>query len=130
MKKPCEDCRGVGFLLMQNDTHGLRIERCDTCRKYRSDDAAVTAAFKMATTSVVRGWRRIADKDVRHRWDLDCDCHAPPDSDGAGAERSVYVEPWFYAKRGTPICEQCGKDRRYVRTEVRACPGHSPASCR
>ena len=54
MKRPCEDCRGVGFLLMQNDTHGLRIERCDACRKYRSDAAAVTAAFKAAVKSTMR----------------------------------------------------------------------------
>ena len=129
MQKPCEDCRGVGFLLMQNDTYGLRIERCDTCRKFRSDEAAVTAAFRAARKTMAPGWLRIADERVRHRWDLDCDCNTPPDSDGVGAERTVYVNPDFYANSGTPICEECGADRKYVGTEVWPCPGHIPASC-
>ena len=111
MKKPCEECRGIGFLLMQNDTHGLRIERCDACRKYRSDDAAVTAAFRAACKAMRPGWRRIADRNVRHRWDLKCACGL--------VERSVYVPSTFYADSGTPICEECGEDRKYVRTEVR-----------
>ena len=113
MKKPCEDCRGAGFLLMQNDVHGLRIERCDTCRKYCSDDAAVTAAFNAATRTRERLWRRIKEQDVRHRWDLACKCR--------NVEPRVYVEPWFYAHSGTPICQECGKDRTYVRAEVRPC---------
>ncbi len=58
LKKACEDCRGVGLLLMQNDTHGLRIERCDTCRKYRSDDQAVTAAFGLAAKALRPGCLR------------------------------------------------------------------------
>ena len=119
MKKRCEDCRGVGFLLMQNDVHGLRIERCDACRRYRSDDAAVTAAFKAASRAMRPGWRRIADERVRHRWDLGCQCK--------NVERTVYVEPDSYADGGIPICEGCGEDRKYVRTEVWPCPGHSPA---
>ena len=118
MKRRCEACRGVGFLLMRNDVHGLRIERCDTCRKFRSDDAAVTAAFKAAVGRSARRYKRLPDADIRQRWDLDCRCER--------VERSVYVEPAFYASSGTPICEACGADRKYVRTEVRPC-GHSHA---
>jgi hypothetical protein len=105
---------------MQNDTHGLRIERCDSCRKYRSDDAAVTAAFKAAVRVLRQGWRRVEDDRVRHRWDLACQCQ--------NVERRVYVESDYYAGAGgVPICEECGKDRVYVKTEVWLCPGHSPA---
>ena len=121
MKKRCQDCRGIGFLLMENDAHGLRIERCDACRKYRSDAEAATAAFKAAARTMARRWRRIADDHVRHRWDLTCGCEL--------VERSVYVDPDFYAG-GTPICEECGEDRKYVKTEVWPCPGRIPASCR
>jgi hypothetical protein len=111
MKRTCEDCRGVGFLLMHSDTHGLRIERCDACRRYRTDDEAATAAFKAALKVKVGGWRRIADKRVRHRWELVCEC--------TQVEQAVYVDPSFYAESGTPVCEECGEDRRYARTEVR-----------
>ena len=69
----------------------------------------MTSAFK-AARSRTRGWRRIADKNVRHRWDLNCGCTL--------VERSVYVDPAFYAGSGTPICEECGEDRKYVRTQI------------
>jgi hypothetical protein len=39
----CDACKGVGWLLTNNDVHGLRIERCDTCEKFESDDKAVKA---------------------------------------------------------------------------------------
>ena len=110
MKARCRDCRDVGFLLMQNNTHGLRIERCDACRRYASDEAAVKAAFKAAVRSKTRRWRRVADERIRHRWELACAC--------PGVPRTVYVEPDCYAG-GIPICEECGEDRRYLRTEVR-----------
>jgi hypothetical protein len=113
VKRLCEDCRGVGFLLMQNDTHGLRIERCDACRKYRSDEAAVTAAFRAGVGAMRPGWRRVSNERVRHRWDLACGCR--------NVERTVYMLPDFCAGSGTPICEECGEDRRYVSTEVRMC---------
>ena len=58
-----------------------------------------------------RVWRRIGDARVRHRWDLECGCPI--------VERRVYVEPTSYADAGgVPICEECGQDRKYVRTEV------------
>jgi hypothetical protein len=55
-------------------------------------------------------WRKIPDPHIRHRWDLDCGCKQ--------VERSVYVPPTFYEDSGTPICEECGEDRKYVRTEI------------
>ena len=111
MKRPCKACRGVGFRLMDNDTHGLRIERCDACRRFKSDDSAVKAAFGAALGSRMKRRRHVVAKDVRQRWDLACGCKH--------VERSVYVEPTFYAMSGTPICQECGQDRQYVRTEVR-----------
>lgn len=38
----CEACEGEGWLLMDNSDHGLRIERCDSCEMFASDDEAVT----------------------------------------------------------------------------------------
>ena len=58
----------------------------------------------------IRKWRKIADSSIRHRWDRACDCKL--------TERSVYVDPAFYENSGIPVCEQCGQDRIYVRTEV------------
>jgi hypothetical protein len=58
-----------------------------------------------------KSWRKIADSKVRHRWDLDCGCQL--------VERTVYVGPDYYAgSGGIPICEECGEDRKYVRTEI------------
>ena len=85
MKRRCDACRGLGFRLMQNDTHGLRIERCDVCCRFKSNDAAVKAAFKAALGSRPKRRRHVVAKDVRQRWDLACGCK--------GVERSVYVEP-------------------------------------
>jgi hypothetical protein len=42
---PCESCSGHGLILAMNDTHGLRIERCDDCFGFATDDAAVEAVF-------------------------------------------------------------------------------------
>ena len=48
MAKKCEACEDRGFLLQDNDRHGLRIERCDTCEKYDSDDTATQVVFDIA----------------------------------------------------------------------------------
>lgn len=45
MKRPCSVCRGRGYILADNDVHGLRIERCDTCAQY-TDDQAVLKAYE------------------------------------------------------------------------------------
>ncbi|MEI7881360.1 MAG: hypothetical protein WCI95_10850 [bacterium] len=55
-------------------------------------------------------WRVIPDEQVRHRWDRDCPC--------VGVEDSVYVEPDSY-QNGIPICEECGTDRKYVKTQIK-----------
>ena len=78
----------------------------------------MTSAFK-AARSRTRGWRRIADKNVRHRWDLACKCKRSLHSADAGVEATVYVDPAYYADNGIPVCEKCGVGRNYVRTEVR-----------
>jgi hypothetical protein len=45
---PCEACGGKGWLLAENDEHGLRIERCDACQKFANDQAALEAVEKAA----------------------------------------------------------------------------------
>ena len=44
-RKLCAVCHGTGALLQDNDIHGLRIERCDACEQFCSDDEAVTVAY-------------------------------------------------------------------------------------
>ncbi len=51
MAKQCEACRGRGFLLQDNDRHGLRIERCDTCQKYSCDDVATVIVYNIAAAA-------------------------------------------------------------------------------
>ena len=51
----CEACDGLGLLLTQNDHHGLRIERCDACEHYVSDEAAVIQTHACAVAC--RGMR-------------------------------------------------------------------------
>ena len=41
--EPCEARGGKVWLLADNDTHGLRIERCDACQIFESDLAASEA---------------------------------------------------------------------------------------
>ena len=40
----CEACGGVGWLLRDDATHGLHVERCATCDVFPDDDAAANAA--------------------------------------------------------------------------------------
>ena len=53
MKKKCDSCKGKGFLLANNDVYGLRIERCDTCEEFASDEAAVEEAYRLATLALL-----------------------------------------------------------------------------
>jgi hypothetical protein len=46
VKRPCSACRGRGYILANNNVHGLRIERCDTCMKYATDDQAALKAYE------------------------------------------------------------------------------------
>lgn len=45
---PCEECCGKGWLLADNADHGLRIERCDACQMFETDQAAWEAVVKAA----------------------------------------------------------------------------------
>ncbi len=47
MKRKCSACEGRGYILADNDVHGLRIERCDTCGRY-TDEQAVAKAYEQA----------------------------------------------------------------------------------
>ena len=46
--KNCEPCAGRGFILADNSDHGLRIEKCDSCWGFPSDEVAVTFAYRIA----------------------------------------------------------------------------------
>ena len=56
-------------------------------------------------------WLDITDDHVRHRWNRDCPC--------VEVEESVYVDPDSYENGGIPICEECGTDRKYVKTQIK-----------
>lgn len=63
------------------------------------------------------GWRNIADDRIRHRWDLDCQCLQRADP-SVELKRVIYVEPDFF-QNGIPVCEECGRDRKYVKTQMK-----------
>ena len=63
-------------------------------------------------------WRDIADTRIRHRWDLDCQCLQRADP-SVELERIIYCDPANYVNSGIPICEECGRDRRYVKTQIK-----------
>jgi hypothetical protein len=44
----CTACLGKGWILAHNDTHGLRIERCDLCQKIDTDELAVRVVAALA----------------------------------------------------------------------------------
>ena len=63
------------------------------------------------------GWRDIADDHVRHRWDLCCQCHEHADP-SMELKQTIYVDPDNYANSGIPICEACGRERKYIKTQI------------
>ena len=65
-----------------------------------------------------RRWLDISDERVRHRWDLDCSCMERADP-SVELERTIYVDPDNYANSGIPICQECGHDRKYVKTQIK-----------
>ena len=59
-------------------------------------------------------WKTISDESVRHVWKKVCTCN----EEGADIPDCVEVNPDSYQNAGIPICELCGEDFEYVRTEV------------
>jgi len=57
-----------------------------------------------------RRWRDIADDNVRHRWDRNCAC--------VGVAEIMYVAPDNFVNGGIPACEECGRERNYVKTQI------------
>jgi hypothetical protein len=55
-------------------------------------------------------WKKISDSKVRHVWKSVCNC---PD-----AVEEVFIPPTFFQDGGVPICQECGTDFEYVRTEI------------
>ena len=45
----CDACDGRGWRVMTNSEHGLRIERCDACDKFASDELAIEHVAWMAS---------------------------------------------------------------------------------
>jgi len=58
-------------------------------------------------------WVTIDDSMVRHVWK----CEGAADGCKQN-DQEVTVSPAFYEDAGTPICEECGWDLVYVRTEI------------
>lgn len=48
-QKYCEVCAYRGVVLVNNDKHGLRIERCDTCNFFKSDEEALCWVMEVIT---------------------------------------------------------------------------------
>jgi hypothetical protein len=46
MKRKCSACAGRGYILAKNNVHGLRIERCDACAMFDTDEPAVIRAYE------------------------------------------------------------------------------------
>lgn len=46
----CSSCTGHGWILADNDVHGLRIERCDDCGQFDTDEQAVKHVARLART--------------------------------------------------------------------------------
>jgi len=55
-------------------------------------------------------WRKVPDVHIRQRWVLNCQCKTEP--------KSIYAPPVFCEESGIPICQDCGKDRKYAGTEM------------
>lgn len=47
-KEACFGCNYTGYLLVENDVHGTRIEKCSACDYFDSDDEAVEFVFNMS----------------------------------------------------------------------------------
>ena len=50
----CEACNNRQWILACNDTHGVRIERCDSCAVHISDDEAGEMALPLLTECLMR----------------------------------------------------------------------------
>ena len=48
MSTHCEACHGHGWLLQNNNAHGLQVERCDACGRFPTDEQAVIAVCARA----------------------------------------------------------------------------------
>ena len=88
-----------------------------TCPSDIKDAFRIIEALATVRKSRPSRWRDIADENVRHRWDLDCQCLGSADP-GMELERTIHVGPDNFVNGGIPICEACGRDRSYVKTQI------------
>ena len=51
----CPECGFTGYLLVRNNKHGVRIERCDACEAFPGDEEAVTYVFNLANAALDAG---------------------------------------------------------------------------
>jgi hypothetical protein len=54
MKEKCRACHGTGCLAADNDEHGVRIEKCDACGLFETDEAAVDHVYAVFMKAVDR----------------------------------------------------------------------------
>jgi hypothetical protein len=59
-------------------------------------------------------WVQYDDSDIHCIWKTGTTC-----LENGCTDTELWVLPSFYSESGTPICEDCGADLEYVRTEVR-----------
>ena len=64
MAKRCEACKGRGFRLVARGELALRIERCDVCQKYVSDEVATAIVYNIAATDAVAAAAKKSRKSV------------------------------------------------------------------
>ena len=50
-------------------------------------------------------WQVIDDTKIRHVWRC------------AECNEQIDIQPWWYQDNGTPVCETCGDDMKYLCTE-------------
>ncbi len=48
----CQACNGRGWILANNNEHGLRVEKCDACEMFENDDQAATAAWPVLSKAI------------------------------------------------------------------------------
>lgn len=127
----CAGCGGLGWLLLNNDLHGLRVERCDNCKALLSDDAAAVAAYPLLEATVNVARRRHARR-VR----AECRGALPPDAKrhsggcckassrhclGGDDEPGQRVRVSQCRRCGEDVCRFCSGRRLYRGQTERLC---------
>lgn len=116
--EPCEACGGKGWLLAENDEHGLRIERCDACQMFDSDQAALKAVEKaaLAQPALLKFVQEIAA--LKHEGEPDDDGPFEPASGDSIARLNQII---LEARQVLGTADKCSKCQAVV-PYVIGCP--------